>query len=163
MQFWVDRINTIGAVYNMWVVSLVMSGFQPRICYGHPNQNGSSMLDNPDVLGINSSVHISIIIMALMAILVFILPFVALAFWADLCYRVSVKRLVRSAHSYFSLLVLQVPSAPLLVQWCYVAPRPFVCSVPVVAYGAPQVQTLLMGAVLLSYGDLVLHMKQVRT
>jgi len=72
----------------------------------------------------------------------FSLPFVALAFWANLCYRVSVKRLVRSAHSYFSLLVLQVQFAPLLGQWCYVAPRPLVCSVPGVAYGAPQVQTL---------------------
>ena len=161
-QYWVESINTIGAVYNMLFVSIVMSAFQPWICYGHPNQNGSSMLDNPDVLCIDSSEHTSMVIMALIAILVFILPFGALAFWANLCNRVSVKRgrsdtRIRT----FRLLFFRHHPRYYLFSGVNVTLLRglFVCSVPVVAYGSPKVRTLLMGAVLLSFGVFVLRMK----
>jgi len=73
---WLVSLLWVAGVFAAYV--LMRLTFFRMFCCGHPNQNGSSVLYNPGVLYIDYSVHLSVVIMALMAILVFVLPFIAL-------------------------------------------------------------------------------------
>ena len=157
-QYWVESINAVGTIYSMLFVSMVMSALQPWVCYDHPNQNGFSMLDSPGVLCFDSSEHTSMVTLGLIVILVIILPFVALVFWANLRYPVSVRRGRSDAHiRTFRFLFFRYHAHYYLFSVVTLLRGLFVCLVAVVARGSPEVQTLLMGAVLLSYGGFVLR------
>ena len=162
-QYWIESINTIGTVYSTLFVSIVMSAVQPWVCYEHPNDNGLSMLESSGVLCFETSEHTSMVTLGVAAILIVVLPFVALILWANLRYRTSVKRGVSDVHiRTFRFLFVRYHPQYYFFSVVTLFRGLFICLVPVVARGFPEVQTLLMCAVMLSYNCLVTHIKPWR-
>jgi len=86
----IELINTIGTVFSVFFISIVLSGISPMICYPHPPGNGRSMIMGPSIVcsGFEGSwnKHTSMAMLGFLALLVSPLPFFVMACYATWKY-----------------------------------------------------------------------------
>ena len=86
----IELINTIGTVFSVFFISIVLSGISPMICYPHPPGNGRSMIMGPSIVcsGFEGSwnKHTSMAMLGFLALLVAPLPFFAMTCYATWKY-----------------------------------------------------------------------------
>eukprot|EP00971_Amphidinium_carterae_P138259 2739391-Amphidinium_carterae.1 len=56
-----EFINSIGTVFNIFFISIVVSALSPHVCYNHPGESGSSVISDPSILCNYTSEHMSIV------------------------------------------------------------------------------------------------------
>eukprot|EP00971_Amphidinium_carterae_P029433 579358-Amphidinium_carterae.1 len=78
--------NGVGALYTLLFTSIVLSVFQPFICYSHPSTGGHSMLSSPSVLCFKTDQHAFLVAVSLVAVLSGILPFLAYVLYGSVMF-----------------------------------------------------------------------------
>eukprot|EP00403_Amphidinium_massartii_P033208 CAMPEP_0178447836 /NCGR_PEP_ID=MMETSP0689_2-20121128/41642_1 /TAXON_ID=160604 /ORGANISM="Amphidinium massartii, Strain CS-259" /LENGTH=1568 /DNA_ID=CAMNT_0020072939 /DNA_START=10 /DNA_END=4713 /DNA_ORIENTATION=- len=74
---WVELINTVGAVYSVFFISVVISATAPLICFDHPGENGASVVSQPSVLCFEHGVWYGLMTAGMLSLLFVTLPFMA--------------------------------------------------------------------------------------
>jgi len=76
---WVEFVNTVGTIFKVLFISLVMSTFAPVVCYSHPDGQHQSMRSNPSVLCFESPEHSWMFGLGMVVFLLVPAPFFAAA------------------------------------------------------------------------------------
>jgi len=79
--------NSVGSLFMLFFISIVLSGIMPWICYAHPNGVGESMVSYQGVMCYpRNDSHSSMMMAGLLALILVAAPFFTVVAWATLAY-----------------------------------------------------------------------------
>ncbi|CAK0840290.1 unnamed protein product [Prorocentrum cordatum] len=81
-----EAVNTIGTVFQVFFISIVLSATAPLVFYDHPNDAGSSLVSDPAVLYFESDEHYSMLAVGILAMVLVPLPFLSFVLYGTLKY-----------------------------------------------------------------------------
>lgn len=163
LHYWVESVNTVGTIYLIFFVSIVSSAVQPFVCYAHPDNNGFSMVASPGVLCFEDPRHASMELVGILALLLTILPFLAIVIWAIVRYRTLVTRGCADAHlRSFRFLLFKYNPHHYYFAIITLFRGLVLCLMPVVARKSPAAQIIGMAALLIVYCNLQMNIKPWR-
>ncbi|CAK0804184.1 unnamed protein product, partial [Prorocentrum cordatum] len=81
-----EAVNTIGTVFQVFFISIVLSATAPLVFYDHPNDAGSSLVSDPAVLYFESSDHYAMLAVGILAMAMVPLPFLSFVLYGTLMY-----------------------------------------------------------------------------
>mmetsp|Transcript_60346 Transcript_60346/g.176392 ORF Transcript_60346/g.176392 Transcript_60346/m.176392 type:complete len:1544 (-) Transcript_60346:181-4812(-) len=88
MVYYVEYVNTVGTMFSIFFLSIVVSAMTPLNCYAHPGDSGSSVLASPSILCFSSEDerHAQMVTVGLISFSFVVVPFMATACWATVMY-----------------------------------------------------------------------------
>jgi len=143
--------NSVGSLYSIFFISILISALEPFICYKHPGGSGQSMRSAPEVLCFaDDPSHMSLVMIGLTVLFAFPVPFLVMCGWASYMYPYY---MVRSHSTNFlhgtRFLFLRVNPDRHYFQVLLLMRGLLLCLVPVVLSGKPSSQglfiTILLG------------------
>jgi len=152
-SFRAEFLNSVGAIYTIFFISMLISSLSPFVCYNHPGGNGQSMRSSPAMLcSGDDPQHTTLVVIGTLVMCSFPLPFLALCCYATWVYPSRMAQLNSTSflHSTRFLFVCVNPSRhyfQLLVMFRGL----LLCVVPVILTSKPATQVLVICIVLGSY------------
>eukprot|EP00971_Amphidinium_carterae_P262609 5209183-Amphidinium_carterae.1 len=147
-----EFVNTVGTLFNIFFISIIISCVSPLVCYPHPGNSGRSVVGNPTTLCNFEDDHAYVVTTGFIALLCVPVPFLALVVFGILRYR----RYVRSSLdaqwflASFRFLFMRFHPSAYYFGAATVARGVCCCLVPVVLDG-PGVQVVLLAMIIGTY------------
>jgi len=77
-RVYAQMVNTVGSVFNVFFISIVLSALMPLVCFDHPGDSGRSVISQPAILCNFEERHLQLTIIGCCALLAVPIPFFAL-------------------------------------------------------------------------------------
>ena len=82
----VEFLNTLGSVFNLFFIAIILSALNPFICYDHPGDAGSSLYSNSSILCFDSQEHSHMVSIGIIAFIMVPMPFLVLVLYFTCMY-----------------------------------------------------------------------------
>jgi len=156
LEYKVEAVNTIGFIFQVFFISIVMSATSTFVCYPHPGSAGQSMTSRPSVLCFEDDDHTMMTVVAIIACVLVVLPYLACAVYATLKYPTFVSSGTGKDSSLRMFRFLFFRFGPSTYYFgCVVLLRgTLICLVPMLFRTEAAVQMIAMIAILLSFAGI---------
>jgi len=86
LDFSIHLCNSVGSLFMLFFISIILSGVMPLICYKHPGNSGDSMVNSPSVLCFEGDRYFTMLAFGMASLGLVALPYFVVVLWATYSY-----------------------------------------------------------------------------
>lgn len=151
VEVMVEFLNTIGTIFKVLFISLVMSTFAPIVCYSHPGREYQSMRTHASILCFESPEHSWMFALGMVVFLIVPVPFFAAACYCTWLFPVKTAHISDSSAVFLNatrFFFAKFEPSKYYYGICMLMRSLMICLVPVVVRDNLPLQVVLIGLIL---------------